>query len=275
MAISQVITAAPDAPTRNDPTNFPTRADAFVSWQENNPTEINTWATQANSTQASINASEVVVANGVAQTLAYRDAAISAANGKGSWSTLTGVIAIPATVYHNSRNWQLLQNLADVTSVEPGTNGAVWFDLTFELVKDVTPQLGGDLDLNGKEVFGDLNLTGNSNITGQQTVKETKDTVYPITDGAAFQIDPGNGNVQTITLGASRTPLATNFESGQLVILGINDGAGYSITWTGVGVTWIKSGGNAITPTLATTGYTWVSLFKVGSTIFGSECGQP
>ncbi len=113
------------------------------------------------------------------------------------------------------------------------------------------------------------------NWTAQQTFKELKDTVYTITDGAAFEIDPANGSMQTITLGASRTPAATNFEAGQMVLLGIDDGTAYSITWTTVSPTWVKAGGTASAPTLATSGYTWVLLWRVGAVIYATEVGKP
>jgi hypothetical protein len=111
--------------------------------------------------------------------------------------------------------------------------------------------------------------------TAQQTFKELKDTVHTITDGAAFEIDPGNGSIQIVTLGDDRTPAATNFEAGQVVLLGIDDGTDYTITWSSVGVTWVKAGGTATAPTLAASGYTWVLLWKVASTIYGTEVGQP
>lgn len=94
--------------------------------------------------------------------------------------------------------------------------------------------------------------------------------VYTITDGAAFDIDPSNGGIQLITLGASRTPVASNFLEGQSVLLGIADGTAYAITWSTVGVVWI--GGSA--PALATSGKTWVELWKVGSTIYGAHIGD-
>jgi len=102
--------------------------------------------------------------------------------------------------------------------------------------------------------------------TADQTFKELTETVYTITDGAAFEIDPANGTIQTITLTASRTPAATNFASGQFVILRIADGTAYTITWTTIGVVW--AGG--VAPTLAATGYTHVVLWKNGSTVYGS-----
>lgn len=111
--------------------------------------------------------------------------------------------------------------------------------------------------------------------TATQTFKGITDTVYTITDGAAFEIDPANGAIQVVTLGASRTPAATNFVSGQSVLLGVDDGTAYSITWSTVNPTWVKPGGTASAPTLATSGYTWVLLWKVGSVIYGVEVGRP
>lgn len=116
---------------------------------------------------------------------------------------------------------------------------------------------------------------GANTFTGQQTFVETMDTVYGITDGAAFEIDPVNGNIQTITLGDNRTPAATNFAAGQAVLLGIDDGTAYAITWTTVAPTWVKPGGTATAPTLATTGYTWILLWKVSTTIYAAEVGKP
>ena len=116
---------------------------------------------------------------------------------------------------------------------------------------------------------------GANTFTGQQAFVETMDTVYTITDGAAFEIDPANGNIQVVTLGASRTPAATNFEAGQSVLLGVDDGTAYTITWTTVAPTWVVPGGTAAAPTLATSGYTWIALWKVGSTIYGAEVGKP
>jgi len=104
---------------------------------------------------------------------------------------------------------------------------------------------------------------------------EVTDTVHTISDGAGFEIDPGNGSIQVVTLGANRTPAATNFDAGQSVLLGINDGTDYTITWSTVNPTWVKVGGSGAAPTLATSGYTWILLWKVSSTIYATEVGQP
>lgn len=99
--------------------------------------------------------------------------------------------------------------------------------------------------------------------------------VYTITDGAAFEIDPGNGTIQIITLGANRTPKATNFAAGESVTLMVADGTAYTLTWTDTtfgtgGVTWV--GGTA--PTLATAGYTVIELWKVATQIYGAKVGD-
>ncbi len=62
--------------------------------------------------------------------------------------------------------------------------------------------------------------------------------------------------------------------------LDVNDVRGildiaYTITWTTVNPTWVKVGGTASAPTLATTGYTWILLWKVGSTVYATEVGKP
>lgn len=110
--------------------------------------------------------------------------------------------------------------------------------------------------------------------TAQQTFKETKETVYTITDGAAFEIDPANGSVQKVVLGANRTPKGTNFESGQGILLKVDDGTARTLTWTdatwgGSGVVWV--GGTA--PTLATTGYTLIVLWRDADATYGKYVG--
>lgn len=99
-----------------------------------------------------------------------------------------------------------------------------------------------------------------------KTLTAPKDTIYAITDGASVDINPANGGIQTWTLGANRTPTASSFAAGQSMTLMIDDGTAYAVTWTTIGVTWIS--GSA--PVLATSGYTVIVLWKVGSTIYGA-----
>ena len=124
------------------------------------------------------------------------------------------------------------------------------------IVKD-DPQLGGNLD------------AANYNIDsiGVATAKSYKDTVFTITDSASVDIDPDNGGIQVWTLGASRTPTATNFDAGAKVMLMIADGTNYGITWPSVN--WV----GGVAPTLPTTGYGIVELWKVGTQLYGAFAG--
>ena len=52
--------------------------------------------------------------------------ALSASNFKTEWSTLTGALNTPASVYHDGAFWQLMTNLADVTASEPSPTNTDW-----------------------------------------------------------------------------------------------------------------------------------------------------
>lgn len=129
---------------------------------------------------------------------------------------------------------------------------------------------------------GDVTTTGsqtltNKTLTDPAIIGTILEDVYTITDGSAFEIDPGNGSVQLITLGASRTPKATNFAAGESVILMVDDGSAYTITWTDTtfgtsGVVWKTNA--AAAPTLNTSGYTAIVLWKVGSQVYGARVGD-
>lgn len=119
-------------------------------------------------------------------------------------------------------------------------------------------------------------LTGKT-LTDPAIVGAILEDVYTISDGAAFEIDPGNGSIQLITLGANRTPKATNFAEGESVTLMVDDGTARTLTWTDTtfgtsGVVWKTGGGTA--PTLNTSGYTVITLWKVGTQIYGARVGD-
>lgn len=96
------------------------------------------------------------------------------------------------------------------------------------------------------------------------------ETVFAITDGSSVDLNPANGTVQTWTLGANRSPTASSFGAGQSMTLMIDDGSAYTITWPSV--TWKTDSGNA--PTLNTSGFTAIVLWKVGTTLYGARVGN-
>lgn len=143
------------------------------------------------------------------------------------------------------------------------TNGSVW-----------TTTAGVFIRLNGT-TYQIATLTGTQTLIGKTLQRAIgtaalQETPYTITDGGSVDIDPANGGIQTWTLGASRTPTATNMASGDSVQLRIADGTAYSVTWSTIGVVWV--GGSA--PTLATSGYTVIELWKIGSTVYGARVGD-
>jgi hypothetical protein len=123
----------------------------------------------------------------------------------------------------------------------------------------------------------DTQVLTNKTLTDPAIDGAIKEEVFTITDGAAFEIDPSNGSIQLLTLGANRTPKATNFVAGESVMLMVDDGSAYAITWTdatfgGSGVVWKTNGGSA--PTLNTSGYTVIVLWKVGTQVYGARVGD-
>lgn len=78
--------------------------------------------------------------------------------------------------------------------------------------------------------------------------------------------DPAIGSIVPWTLTGNSAPVDA-LTDGQSMTLMIDDGSAYSITWPTM--TWV--GGTA--PTLATTGYTVVVLWKVGTSLRGMLAG--
>ena len=118
-------------------------------------------------------------------------------------------------------------------------------------------------------------FTAVQTLTDPAIIGTILEDVFTISDGAAFEVDPGNGSIQLITLGASRTPKATNFAAGESITLMVADGTAYTLTWTdatwgGSGVIWV--GGSA--PALAATGYTVLQFWKVSTQVYGALVGE-
>jgi hypothetical protein len=92
------------------------------------------------------------------------------------------------------------------------------------------------------------------------------ETVYNLTGTA---LDPANGTIQYITLSANTT-FTDSIAEGESMTLMIDDGTAYTVTWPTT--TWVNNAGAA--PTLATTGYTVVVLWKVSTTLYGALVGD-
>ena len=108
-----------------------------------------------------------------------------------------------------------------------------------------------------------------ANITGELALTGTPvEDVYAIT-GTSVALDPANGSIQTHTLSGATT-YTDGFSAGQAVTLMIDDGTAATITWPTM--TWVNNA--AVAPTLATTGYTVVALWKVSTVLYGALVGD-
>jgi hypothetical protein len=145
------------------------------------------------------------------------------------------------------------------------TSGSFSTTLTATGTTTVTlPTTGTLATLAGTETFT------NKTLTSPIMIGTLLEDVFTITDAAGFAIDPTNGSIQLITLGASRTPTQANWDAGEGITLMVNDGTAFTITWTTIGVVWV----GGVAPTLATTGYTVIELWKVSTTIYGALVGS-
>lgn len=105
-------------------------------------------------------------------------------------------------------------------------------------------------------------------LTNSPFVGTPVEDVYAIS-GTSVALEPDNGSVQTHTL-TGNTTYTDAFSAGQAITLMIDDGTAYTITWPTM--TWVNNAGAA--PTLATTGYTVVALWKVSTTLYGALVGD-
>ena len=137
--------------------------------------------------------------------------------------------------YTGSNTWQFVAGGANVFTVS--TTSAT-FPNTVSVTGDLT--LGGAID----------------------------ETVYAIS-GTTPTLDPSNGTIQTHTL-TGNTTYTDGLAEGESITLMIDDGTDYTITWPTM--TWKTDGGEA--PTLNTSGFTVIQLWKVGSTLYGARVGD-
>jgi hypothetical protein len=136
--------------------------------------------------------------------------------------------------------------------------------IVYQAVKG-SPLTAAEVDTN----FSDLDtltakLAGAQTFTGEQTFKETVETVYNLTGTV---IDPANGTIQWKILSANTT-FTESLTTGQSLTLSIDDGTAYTITWPTI--TWI----GGVAPVLPTTGWKVVTIWKTGATLYGQDRGN-
>lgn len=110
--------------------------------------------------------------------------------------------------------------------------------------------------------------TDSPSFTGLTVSGSIDEKVYQVT-GTTPALNPANGTIQWWNLTGNSTP-TDSLNEGEGITLMIDDGTAYTVTWPSV--VWVNNGGSA--PTLATSGYTTVALWKIGTTLYGALVGD-
>lgn len=233
------ITALPTPPSRDDPSNFSARADAFLG-------ALPTFATEANALAVDVNAD--------AADATAAAAAAAAAAGAAKWVSGT-TYAEGAVVWSPSTYFVYRRKTAGAGTTDPASDSTNWASIAGT----------GDVTLTGTQTL--TNKTLNGAVFNDGYTEE----VYAVS-GTTPALSPTNGSIQTWTLSGNSTPTAGTWEAGQSITLMIDDGTAYTITWSSLSVTWKTNGG--VAPSLNTSGFTAITLWKVGATIYGARVGD-
>jgi hypothetical protein len=160
----------------------------------------------------------------------------------------------------NLDGWSAVATSAKQNTLVSGTN--------IKTVNSTSLLGSGDL------AVGDVTLTGTQTLSNK-TISNLiidgyiREEVFAVS-GTTPALSPSNGTIQTWTLTGNSTPTQGTWTQGESMTLMINDGSAFTVNWTSVPVVWV--GGTA--PTLATTGFTVIELWEVGTTIYGALVGQ-
>lgn len=119
--------------------------------------------------------------------------------------------------------------------------------------------------------ISDTQTLSNKTLTKPTISSGYVESTFNVT-GTQPALSPDNGSIQLWTLTANSTPNLGWWLSGQSITLMIDDGNAYSIVWTTLNVVWKTNNGAA--PTLNTTGYTVIQLWKIGTIIYGARVGN-
>ena len=242
------ITPLPTPPSRNDPTNFSTRADAFLE-------ALPDFATEANALAVDVNA----------------DAVSAAAD-----ATAAEAAAAAATAAANVTKW---------VSGTTYTEGAVvWSPITYLSYRRKSTG-GGTTDPSADSTnwaqaagTGDVTQTGTQTLTNKTIEAGTftngyTEEVATANTSTAYTIDLANGSVQILTLTGNCTftfPTATAGRSFIMILK--QDGTGSrTVTWPAA-VKW--PGGTAPTITSTASKLDKFVFTSDGTNWYGSNGGQ-
>lgn len=165
------ITALPQPPTRSDPVNFNSRADAFLS-------ALPTFATEANKLQADVNAKQAAAATSASNASAAELAANAAANVT-AWVSGT-TYAVGNVRYSPITFLSYRRKTAGAGTTDPSADSTNWqlingtgnVDLNSTQTL-VNKEIGSGSTVNGVPVDSLVNTTANQTVGGNKTFSNT------------------------------------------------------------------------------------------------------
>jgi hypothetical protein len=276
------ISTLPSPPSRQDPANFATEADAFLGALPTFQSQVNAAGTYIDGVGTAVDADAIAAAASAASAAASASAASQVASVWVSGGTYTiGNVRFSPITYSSYR---AKTNHSGVTT-DPSLDTTNWVNISgFSALTDfgVTSSaaelniLDGVTASTAELNYLDITTLGTSQASKVVTAdangdvrfsKAIVETVFALT-GTTPALNPNNGTIQTWTLSGASTP-TDSFVAGEAMTLMVDDGSAFTITWPSV--VWESGGGTA--PTLDTTGFTVVTLWKVGTTLYGARVG--
>ena len=200
MAAPQVTLYAGDVPVRTqDQTTFSNNTADLLTWWPTTVPEMNAALTY---TETKANEAEALATSAANVS----NSVISAANFKGEWSSLTGALTVPSTVYHSGTYWQLLDDIADVTASEPTLVNSDWA---------LSAQSAGRVVIQSPFT---LTQTGRYFVLGSDTVNIPDPATLP--DGAAFDFVREAAELPTINAGTNKVTTRLGLTDG--IVMGLS-----------------------------------------------------
>lgn len=221
-------------------------------------------------TEAAASAATATTQAGIATTQAS-NASTSASNAATAQTAAEAARDATLAAYDNFDDRYLGSKASDPTLDNDGNAllaGTLYFNSTSQIMKLYTGSAWVAAYISGGSY---VTLTGTETLTNKtlETPSITKGYTEGVYNLTGTVISPLNGSIQYKTLSANTT-FTESLSSGQSVTLMIDDGTAYTVTWPTT--TWKTDNGAA--PTLNTTGYTVVVLWKLLSTLYGARVGN-
>ena len=248
------ISALPTPPSREDPANFSTRADAFLG-------ALPTFQSEANIVAGEVNT--------------------NASNASTAASTATTQAGLAATAKTNAETAAALASDWAVKLVTPVAGGEYsakyWAQIAQDAVATIPAGTINDSTIALNSVWSStkvntglvLKVNATSGVASALTLNDGYTEEVFVLTGTTPALSASNGSIQTWTLSGNSTP-TDSLASGQSLILGITADSN-TVTWPSV--TWSKVGGSGTAPTLTSTGVNWIVLWKINSTLRGAFLG--